>query len=466
EGRVDSINARIRFSMRSALMESTMRQFVCRAAIPILSFILLLTMRGYAQQAGATPQMIKVTDHVYCATGYALGNVIYIITEKSVVVVDTTESTTAAQRTLDDFRKISQLPISYIIYTHFHGDHTSGAKVFKGPDTKIIAQENHLEEMAKYVMLLAYNRRVNATQFGASLKSSERGIGLAANPNDEGQSAASGYLPPDITFDDRYTLTEGGTEVQLYHTLGETYDHLMVWLSGERVLMPGDLFYPSFPMLASPMKPDRPVAEWANSLDRIRQLHPDFLVGSHGRPLVGKDQIDTTLANYAAAIRYVHDETVKGINSGLTVEEIRNRVHLPDNLAHLPYLQPFYGRVEWSIDGIVKEYTGWYDFDPAHLNPGPKDHLYKALIEATGGADPVLKRALKAVDAGNNQLALELTEIVISAGVNDATLRQAHIIAYRALDKLADAAVNTVERNIYRGAAQAHRDAAGAKQAN
>jgi len=435
-----------------------------RRVVPLAACVLLLALSCSAQQLGAKPQLIKVTDHVYCATGYALGNVIYIITNKSIVVVDTTESPVAAQRTLDEFRKISSLPISYIIFTHFHGDHTGGAKAFKGPQTRIIAQKNHLEEMAKYAMLLAYNRRLNAVQFGASLKAGDRGIGLASNPNDEGRSAsATGYLPPDITFDDRYSFEEGGTQFELYHTLGETYDHLMVWLSGERVLLPGDLFYQSFPMLASPMKPDRPVAEWANSLERIRQFHPEFLVGSHNTPLSGKDEIDKTLANYATAIRYVHDETVKGINEGLTLEQIRARVHLPEELAALPYLKPFYGRVEWSIDGIVKEYTGWYDFDPAHLNPGPKSTFDRALLEAAGGPDGLLKRAQKALDSGDSQLALELAEVILGAEPPASSAAAAHTIAYKALEKLAAAAINTVERNIYRGAAQMHRDAAGDK---
>jgi alkyl sulfatase BDS1-like metallo-beta-lactamase superfamily hydrolase len=440
------------------LKEQIMFRFFQRISIMLL-FASLSAGSCFAQLQAAKPELIKVTDHVYCATGYALGNVIYIITNTSVVVVDTTESPAAAQKTLDEFRKINQLPISYIIYTHFHGDHINGAKVFKGQGTRIIAQKNHLEEMAKYVMLLAYNRRLNSVQFGASLRQQDRGIGLASNPNDEGPGAI-GYIPPDITFDDKYSFEEGGTQFNLYHTLGETYDHLMVWLSGERVLLPGDLFYQSFPMLASPMKPDRPVAEWAKSLDRMRQLHPEFLVGSHNAPQTGKDEIDATLANYAAAIRYVHDETVKGINEGLTLEQVRARVRLPEELAHLPYLQPFYGRVEWSVDGIYKEYTGWYDFDPAHLNPGPKGIFDAALLQAGGGPTAVIKRAQTALDAGDSQLALELTEVVIGG---DSANVQAHTVAYKALDKLADAAVNTVERNIYRGAAQQHRLAAGAK---
>src|ERR1051325_1931331 len=136
-------------------------------------------------------ELIKVTDHVYCATGYALGNVIYVITDKSVVVIDTTESASAARLTLEEFRKVSRLPISYIIYTHHHGDHINGAKAFKSDATKIIAQREFSRELAKFNLLSDYNRRLNAIQFGAALPEGERGVKLA--PRIE-----FGYVPPDI----------------------------------------------------------------------------------------------------------------------------------------------------------------------------------------------------------------------------------------------------------------------------
>src|SRR5215467_8656140 len=116
-----------------------------------------------------TPNILKVHERVYCARGFAISNVIYILTDTSVVVVDTTESLTAARACLDEFRKSVQLPVSHIIYTHFHGDHTRGAQVFRGPDTKIIAHEKLPSEHAKNKSVWPYRKRVIALQFGASL---------------------------------------------------------------------------------------------------------------------------------------------------------------------------------------------------------------------------------------------------------------------------------------------------------
>jgi alkyl sulfatase BDS1-like metallo-beta-lactamase superfamily hydrolase len=201
------------------------------------------------------------------------------------------------------------------------------------------------------------------------------------------------------------------------------------------------------------MKPDRPVLGWAESLERFRKMQPEHMVGSHNRPLSGARQIDEILANTSKAIRYVHDETVKGLNQGLTLEQIRDRVKLPEDLAKLPYLQPNYGSVAWGINGIVKQYTGWYDMNPAHLNPGSSKEYFGALVE-TAGAENLVKRGQKALNEGKPQLALELADAVLNASPDDKT---AHSLAAEACTRLGQSALNTVERNVYRAAALEHR---------
>ena len=116
---------------------------------------------------------------------------------------------------------------------------------------------------------------------------------------------------------------------------------------------------------------------------------------------------------------------------------------LPADLANLPYLQPGYGSVPWSVNGIYKEYTDWYDFNPAGLNPGPRSVLSKALIEVAGGSGAIVKRAAA---EQNPQLALELCDVVLAGEPSSA---EAHSIRREALEKLGRAATNTVERNVY-----------------
>jgi len=206
------------------------------------------------------------------------------------------------------------------------------------------------------------------------------------------------------------------------------------------------------------MKPDRPVQEWAQSLERMRQFKPAYLVSSHLQPIQGSAEIDSTLANYAKAIRYVHDQTVQGINQGLTLEQMRQQIRLPEELARLPYLTPYYGRVDWSVNGIYRQYTGWYDFNPSSLNPGSVSSFHRALVDASGGTLSLVKRSQKALQDNQPQLVLEITDVVLDAEPNNA---EAKALRVEALEKLAKATINLVEPNIYRSAVQEYRRAPG-----
>jgi glyoxylase-like metal-dependent hydrolase (beta-lactamase superfamily II) len=197
------------------------------------------------------PELIKVTERIFCAADYAISNIGFVITENSVVVVDTTESPKVAQGVFDELRKVCRLPVSHIIYTHFHDDHVRGASVFHERATKIIAQRRMPAEREKLEVLLSYRTRANALQFGATLDSHARGVSLAyqtarsnpalAQPGDPG-----GYIVRDGLFEDKYRFEQGGVAFELYHTEGETVDHLMIWLPLEKRSFAAICFTPDF----------------------------------------------------------------------------------------------------------------------------------------------------------------------------------------------------------------------------
>lgn len=394
------------------------------------------------------PSIVKIADGVYCAHDYALANVFFVITADSIVVIDTTESIPAARAVLQALRQISPLPVSHLIYTHHHGDHILAANVFCSPTTSIIAHQLLPQEVARRHLLLAHGQRVNANHHAQvpTPPSIE-----AASGSEAQKEAETGYLPPTVTFDEKHCFEQGGVRVELFHMPGETSDQIVVWLPQSRTLFPADLFYPCFPMLSSPMRPDRPVAAWAKSIGRLRDLQPEHLAPSAGRPIKGAARIDQMLARYEDAIRYVHDETVKCINAGRTVGQAMRWVRLPRTLARLPYLHEKYGKVNWAVRGLFRQYTGWYSFNPTDLNPRPALECHRTLLEVCGGPDPLMRRAQKALDNKNFQLALELTEIAQGAETDQSAATQLRIAA---LESLAAASTNNVERNAYRNAAR------------
>ena len=92
-------------------------------------------------------EIVRLADNVYMAFGYAASNVFMIVGDAGVVVIDTSETTTAAENILSEFRKITDLPVDTIIFTHSHRDHVSGASVFaEGTSPEILASTRYSED--------------------------------------------------------------------------------------------------------------------------------------------------------------------------------------------------------------------------------------------------------------------------------------------------------------------------------
>ena len=263
---------------------------------------------------------------------------------------------------------------------------------------------------------------------------------------------------PTITFENEYSFTLGGKRFELFHTWGETEDHLAVWIPDERALHVGDLYYKSFPNLTGILLEARPVRGWINSLTRFIEMRPDYMIPGHMKPLKGADLIQEHLGNYREAVKYVHDETVRYINQGKTVHQAVAGIKLPERLAKLSYLQEYYGRVEWSIRGIYRYYTGWYDGKGTGLNPLSPEYKAREIVALAGGADKILARAIELQKNDEHQLCAELCDIVIAANPKD---KLAHTIKAYSMQYMAYGFNNLLCFSIYRSAYSMHMKAAG-----
>jgi len=398
----------------------------------------------------------KVTDDIYLASGYALANVGIVTTDEGLVIIDTTESTEAAQEILAELRKITQVPVHTIIYTHYHPDHNQGTAAFYEEGVRIIATQDNVEYTNYQNDLLGpHHLRSRATQAGGTAPRYAFELPVDKNPfRAIGKKVE--VIMPTVTFEKEYSFDLGGKRFELFHTSGETPDHLAVWLPDQKALFPGDLYYRSFPNLSTPMLESRPVRGWIHSLTRFIKLKPEFLVPGHTEALSGAENIRVHLSNYRKAIKHVHDETVRCINQGKTVDEAVAEIHLPPDLASLDYLDQVYGRVPWSVRGIYHGYKGWYDGWGTKLNPLPPHHRARELVNLAGGADKVLKHAIGLQEKGEHQLAAELCDEVIAANPKD---KMAHRIKAASMRQLAYGFKNMNSFGFYRSAHALHMQA-------
>lgn len=422
--------------------------------IPVENIIQIRAMKEMR-----TPKIEKITGDIYQARGFSLGNVQMIITGQGLVIIDSTESVAAADKILKEFRKITDKPVRYLIYTHGHIDHVKGASVFMKDKPEIIATHDGVQFMKKdLVELKEFHCRSRHNQAGLSAVEFARPL-----PNESPVTTLcteDELIWPTITFEKEYKFTLGGKSFELYHTTGETPDHLMVWLPDERALFCGDLYYTSFPNLSTPMLEARPVRGWYESLERMIKLKPEYLIPNHSAAVSGESKVREVLTNYSKAIKYVFDKTWQCINDGKTVDEAVQLVKLPEELSGLSYLREVYGRVDWSVRGIYQGTTGWYDGKGTKLNPLGPALLARELVALSGGADKILLRASQAQESGEHQLACELCDIVIAANPQD---KLARVIKASSLEYIGYTSANLNVFGFYRSAASLERKAVGIK---
>ncbi len=433
----------------------------CRAAA--LAMLVIAGGTGIAQEHPGQQQLrahssefrkdvVQVTDGVYVAVGYSASNVILIQGTDGSIVVDTGTDVVAAREIVTAFGARLRVPVRAIIYTHSHPDHTGGARVFA---------ENSQPEIYSHQRLLTAvpdagrAGRDGGDQFGMSLPASmfiNAGVQL-----DFGRTtppSRDGYLPPTRTFEgDELSLTIAGVRVQLLATPGETPDTIAVWLPDTRVVMTGDNVLRTFPNVA-PIRGAklRSPDVWVASLERVLALGPEHVVPSHTRPVLGAGAAREVLTASRDGLKSLLDQTLEGIRKGERPDELVAHVKLPAALADHPFLQEFYGGVEWTVRGIYAEQVGWFDGNATKLFPLPEQDRATRLVALLGGAERVIDQGQRALASGDFTWAAELADYVL---VNDTANARARRIKGQALMELGERQGNAIARNYYLTSAMA-----------
>jgi alkyl sulfatase BDS1-like metallo-beta-lactamase superfamily hydrolase len=369
---------------------------------------------------------VKINEAIFQAVGF--GNSFMVTTSEGNVIIDTSNPI-AAPHHVKLLKAENSGTIKYIILTHGHGDHTGGVHLWKGPETKIIAQRSQVEFLNYQARLGNFFAIRNAAQFSLPAPSA---------PPWPGNYGAK--IDANILFDDKYEFTLGGIKFEIFSTPGETPDHLTVWIPQYKAAFCGDNYYESFPNMYT-LRGTEPrwALDYVNSLNKVMALGPEILLPSHGPAVIGGPAIKRTLTRYRDAIVYVHDAVVQGMNAGKDVFSLMHEIKLPPELD----VGEGYGKLTWSIRGIYEGYAGWFDMDPAAMYEVPVSSVYADIARLAGGPDAVAKLAMERVAAGRAVEALHLTRIALAANPDNAAALDARL---KALVYLRDHSQNTNER--------------------
>ncbi|MCF3650608.1 alkyl/aryl-sulfatase [Synoicihabitans lomoniglobus] len=404
----------------------------------------------HAQDQQFERQIVQVAPNVFTAVGYHGANTSMIVGTDGVIIVDTLMVPTAAATALQALRAYSDKPVKAIIYTHSHGDHIGGASAFVGDEMPAIyAMEGFGSAEGVTEMVGPIKAKRNVRQFGRNLPLAEqtnRGVAPAGTVDRDG---GKGILPPTVLVPHRGDRTViAGVELEFHYAPGETDDAMFIWLPREKVLFAGDNFYSSFPNLyAIRGTAYRNVLNWSESVARMATFKPHHVVPGHTLPIHGQEAATTALENYSAAIRSVYDQTVEGLNAGKSPDQLAHDVTLPAHLKDKPYLIEYYGTVSNAVRAISVGLLGWFDGNPTTLNPLEPAIAAQKIARLAGGTRNLTTQMEAALQQGDYQWALELSDHV--KWLTDGDPTRAREIKIEALRGLGALEYNAPNRNYY-----------------
>ena len=381
-------------------------------------------------QTVAGLQRIEVTvdepaPNVYRATGVA--NTFLIDTPQGQVLFDTGLGTQAARQ-----KRLLQSAVpgevTHIVLSHSHADHIGGAKFWLAefPDAQVITHARFVDGQ-RYLKALErhfWSRNRLLYRF------------MPEEPPEEGMIVYGGVTPDiEVREGEVHAFEVGGVGFEVMATAGaEGDDNLVLWLPDEALLFSGDFFGPLFPMVPNlfTLRGEKfrdPIA-YVDSLERLIALTPEMVLPSHFDPVVGRDLVGRDMRKMRDATRFIHDQTIAGMNRGESLWALMRSIKLPPELA----LSQGHGKVSWNVRSIWEHYSTWFHFESTtELYPLQVRELYAEIAELAGGAGPLTGTARQHLDAGSPEAALHMVEIGLAAAPAHAELLQVRLEALNQL---------------------------------
>ncbi|MDT2763991.1 alkyl sulfatase dimerization domain-containing protein [Enterococcus asini] len=158
------------------------------------------------------------------------------------------------------------------------------------------------------------------------------------------------------------------------------------------------------------------------------------------------NEITDYLTNQARLYKGIHDQTLKAINQGYTINEVAQQIALPKELTEKWYLRPYYGTLEHNSKAVYQKYMGWYDSNPVNLNPLTPEEEARKFVAYMGGGEKLLLKAQEDYEAGDYQWVAKVTNLLVFAEPENQAARQ---LCAQALTQLGYQAESGTWRNEY-----------------
>lgn len=350
--------------------------------------------------------LYEVVPGVYQVRGFDIANMTLVEGKKGVIIADALTAIEAAQEALALYRRHrGDRPVTGLIYTHTHVDHWGGAAGVIDPKDvaagkiPVIAPDQFMEHTVSE-NVIAGNAMLRRAlyQFGGLLPRGPKqqvdcGLGKAIT------AGRVALVPPnDIITHTGETRTIDGVEF-VFQMAPETEApaEMHFYLPALKVLNLAENathnFHNLLPFRGSQV---RNSLDWSKYIQEALDLwgeEADTLCGQHHWPVWGRAHVVAHLEAQRDLYRYAHDQTVRLMNHGLKPAEIAEQIGTPKSLDGTWATRGYYGHIRHNAKAIYQHYLGWYDANPANLDPMPPVETGRKLVEYMGGADAILDRS-------------------------------------------------------------------------
>src|SRR5579859_275436 len=371
--------------------------------------------------------LFEVTKGVYQVRGFDLSNITFIEGEAGYIVIDpliSAEPAAAALKLMREHR--GDKPVSAVIYTHSHVDHYGGVRgVISQADLEaglqIVAPEGFLQAAVSENVLAGNAMGRRATyMYGALLPRDMKGHVDAGLGKTVSMGSVS-LVPPTLSVSQTgERLTLDGVEIVFQVTPDTEAPAEM------------NFFFPQFGALCmaenctchlhniytprgAQVRDARAWSHYINEAVEMFAAETDVLFASHHWPRWGSGEAATFLRQQRDLYKYIHDQTLRLANHGLTPSEIAEELALPPSLAAEWHTRGYYGTLNHNAKAVYQRYLGWFDGNPANLHKLPPVQAARRYVELAGGAEALLTKGREAYERGDFRWVAELVNHLVFA---------------------------------------------------
>jgi len=219
-------------------------------------------------------------------------NLSFVVGKKGVAVIDTGGSPAVGKQLRKAIRKVTKLPILYVINTHVHPDHALGNAAFKQDQPVFVGHSKLADTMAqrKEVYLRNQLEWVGADAAGTEL------------------------IPPTLAVDTTHQLDLGGRTLHLTaYPIAHSPSDLSVFDTSSNTLWTGDLLF-----IERTPSVDGDVVSWLGVIEQLRNVQTAHIVPGHGTVTAN---VTTALDDEKRYLSVLLSDVREAIKEGRSMEE-------------------------------------------------------------------------------------------------------------------------------------------------